>query len=68
MTRGVQSTYKGEKQSKKSAFPDRPQTPWGKKKGKKGPCGATHGKNGIDGLEATKISVVLPVGVFRIDS
>ena len=52
----------------KLAFSDRPQTPRGPKKGRKGPFGATHGKNGIDGLEATEISVVLPVGVFRIDS
>ena len=52
----------------KLAFSDRPQTPQGPKKGQKGPFGATHWKNGIDGLEATEISVVLPVGVFRIDS
>ena len=45
-----------------------PQTPRGPKKGQKGPFGATHGKNGIDGLEATEICLVLPVGVFRIDS
>ena len=52
----------------KLAFSDRPLTPRGPKKGQKGPFGATHGKNGIDRLEATEICFVLPVGVFRIDS
>ena len=52
----------------KLTFSDWPQTPMGPKKGQKGPFGATHRKNGIDGLEATEICLVLPVGVFRIDS
>ena len=52
----------------KLAFLDRPQTPRGPKKGQKGPFAGTHGKNGIDRLEATKICLVSPVGVFRIDS
>ena len=50
------------------AFLDRPQTPRGPKTGQKGPFAGTHRKNGIDGLEATEIGLVLPVGVFRIDS
>ena len=40
--------------------------PFGPKKGQKGPFGATHIKNGTDRLEANGISVVLPLGVFRI--
>ena len=52
----------------KLVFSDQPQTPPGPKKGQKGPFGATHGKNGIDGLEAIEICLVLPVGVFGIDS
>merc|ERR1712055_1255845 len=51
----------------KLAFPDRPLTPRGPKKGQKGPFGATHVKNGIDRLEANAISVVLPLGIIRID-
>ena len=50
----------------KLAFSDRPLTPRGPKKGQKGPFGATHVKNGTDRLEANGISVVLPLGVFRI--
>ena len=50
----------------KLAFSDRPLTPRGPKKGQKGPFGATHAKNGIDRLEANGISVVLPLGVFKI--
>ena len=50
----------------KLAFSDRPLTPRGPKKGQKGPFGATHAKNGIDRVEANEISVVLPLGVFKI--
>ena len=50
----------------KLAFSDWPWTPRGPKKGQKGPIGATHVKNVTNGLETTKISVVLPSGVFRI--
>ena len=42
----------------KLAFSDRPLAPRGPKKGQKGPFGATHAKNGIDRLEANRISVV----------
>ena len=48
------------------AFSDRPWTPRGPKKGQNGPFGATHVKNGTDGLEVTEISLVPPIGVFRI--
>ena len=50
----------------KLAFSDRPLAPRGPKKGQKGPFGATHVKNGTDRLEANGISVVLPLGVFKI--
>jgi len=50
----------------KLAFSDRPLAPRGPKKGQKGPFGATHAKNGIDRVEANEISVVLPLGVFKI--
>ena len=50
----------------KLAFLDQPLTPRGPKKGQKGPFGAIHAKNGIDRLEANRISVVLPLGVFKI--
>ena len=36
------------------------------KNAKNGPFGATHVKNGIDGCDATEISLVPPIGVFRI--
>ena len=42
-----------------------PWTPWGPKNGQKGPFGATHGKNGVDSLIATKISFVYPVEFSR---
>ena len=38
-----------------------PWIPMGPKKGQKGPFEATHGKNGIDGLEATEICFVYPL-------
>merc|ERR1712051_918547 len=50
----------------KLAFSDRPWTPRGPKKGQNGPFGATHVKNGIDGCDGTEISLVPPIGVFRI--
>ena len=42
------------------------QDPPGPKKGQKGPFGATHMKNRIEGLKATEILLVPPIGVFRI--
>merc|ERR1712055_1204390 len=38
--------------------------PWGPKNG---PFRATGGKNRIDGCDGTEISVVLPLGIIRID-
>ena len=41
--------------------------PWGPKNGRNGPFRATGGKNRIDGCDGTEISVVLPLGIIRID-
>jgi len=41
--------------------------PWGPKNGQNGPFRATGGKNRIDGCDGTEISVVLPLGIIRID-
>ena len=41
--------------------------PWGPKNGRNGPIRATGGKNRIDGCDATEISLVLPLGIVRID-
>ena len=41
--------------------------PWGPKNDRNGPIRATDGKNRIDGCDATKISLVLPIGIVRID-
>ena len=42
--------------------------PQGPKNGQNGPFRAISGKNRINGCDATEISVILPVGIFRIDS
>ena len=47
----------------KSNLPGLPEDPRDLR-GLQGPFGATHGKNRIDELEATKISVVSPFGIF----
>ena len=41
--------------------------PWGPKNGRNGPIRATGGKNRIDGCDGTEISLVLPLGIVRID-
>ena len=44
-----------------------PYWPPGPKNGRNGPLQAFGGKNRIDGCDATEISLVLPLGIVRID-
>ena len=41
--------------------------PWGPKNDRNGPIRAIGGKKRIDGCNGTDISVVLPLGIIRID-
>ena len=43
-------------------------TPKSPKNGRNGPFLAINGKNWIDGCDGTEISIVLAIGIFRIDS